>query len=224
MKISKLINQFFNTNKVGKPDSYNNWIQMKEPTKLIQEKMRNDVANFRNKPIISLICPVWNPDPDFLIAMLDSVEGQIYPNYELCICEAASKNYKIKEILKKYSYKNNKIKIDWADKNYGISGNSNRALKLATGEFIGLLDHDDTLAPHALFEIASLLNQKPNLSLIYTDEDKIDPDGYRVSPFFKPEWSPDLILSCGYINHLTVYRKYYLDKIDRKSTRLNSSH
>jgi len=186
---------------------------MKEPTKSIQEKMRNDIANFRNKPIISLICPVWNPDPDFLIAMLDSVEAQIYPHYELCICEAASINPKIKEILKKYSYKNNKIKIDWADKNYGISENSNRALKLVTGEFIGLLDHDDTLAPHALYELASLLNQKPNLSLIYTDEDKIDPDGYRVSPFFKPEWSPDLILSCGYINHLTVYRKYYLDMI-----------
>ena len=213
MKISKVIKQFFNTNKVGKPDSYDNWIQMKEPTKSIQEKMRIDIKNFRYNPIISLICPVWNPDPDFLIAMLDSVEGQIYPNYELCICEAASKNSKIKKILKKYNYKNNKIKIDWAEKNYGISGNSNRALKLATGEFIGLLDHDDTLAPHALFEIASLLNQKPNLSLIYTDEDKIDPYGYRVSPFFKPEWSPDLILSCGYINHLTVYRKCYLDEI-----------
>lgn len=197
----------------GKPEAYNNWILKKEPLNIDLENLENAINSFRYQPKISIICPVWNTDEKQLESMLDSVESQTYPIYELCICEAGSTNHKVQEILKEYQSRNQKIIIDWSSKNQGISENSNRALRLATGDYVALLDHDDELSPCALFEVVKLLNQKPNLSYIYSDEDKIDCDGLRFSPFFKPEWSPDLILSCGYTNHLAVYRKFYVDMI-----------
>jgi glycosyltransferase involved in cell wall biosynthesis/2-polyprenyl-3-methyl-5-hydroxy-6-metoxy-1,4-benzoquinol methylase len=199
--------------KTDELSEYQMWIERNEPTPAELIQFKNISQYFAYRPKISILIPVWNTDKNWLRLAIDSVVHQIYDNWELCIVDGGSTNRYIKPILEEYAKKNSRIKVKFLTENKGITGNSNEALSLATGEFIGLLDHDDTLAPHALFEIISLLNQKPNLSLIYTDEDKIDSDGHRVCPFFKPEWSPDLILSCGYINHLTIYRKKHIDRI-----------
>ena len=95
------------------------------------------------------------------------------------------------------------------------SFSSNHALGLATGEFVGLLDHDDELPPDALFEVVKRLNKEPDLDLLYSDEDKLELDGQRVEPFFKPDWSPDLLLSGNYIAHFSVFRGRLLEEVGR---------
>ena len=136
---------------------------------------------------------------------------QFYRNWELCIVDDASTIKQTKETLSKYE-KNEKVKIKFLEQNKGISEASNEALSLATGEFVGLLDHDDELSPDALYENVKLLNKHPEADLIYSDEDKINPEGRRIEPYFKPDWSPDLFLSYNYICHFAVYRKKILDK------------
>ena len=99
--------------------------------------------------------------------------------------------------------------------NEGISGASNHALELATGEFVGLLDHDDILAPDALYEVVARLNRDPSIDFIYTDHDIRDPQGVRRNPFFKPDWSPDLLLSMNYMTHFCVYRRELMERAGR---------
>ena len=105
------------------------------------------------------------------------------------------------------------MKVEHLSRNQGIAGASSHGLRLATGDFVALLDHDDELPPEALFEVVKRLNEDPDLDLIYTDEDKLTPDGRRVEPFFKPDWSPDLLLSMNYITHLSVFRRSLLEEI-----------
>ncbi len=97
--------------------------------------------------------------------------------------------------------------------NRGIAVASNQALGMAGGDFVALLDHDDVLAPEALFWVARLLNQHPDLDFIYSDEDKMDAEGRRVEVFFKPGWSPDLLTSVNYVGHLAVYRRSLLEAL-----------
>jgi GT2 family glycosyltransferase len=143
------------------------------------------------------------------------VLNQVYGNWELCLADGGSTKPHVKKVLQEYAKKDSRIKVKFLGENKGISGNSNEALSLAIGEFIGLLDHDDELAPFALYEVVRLLNKRPNLDFIYSDEDKIDANGRQFDPFFKPDWSPDLLLSCGYTNHLGVYRREIVDMIGR---------
>ena len=154
--------------------------------------------------------PVYNVEKIWLEKALASVFNQLYDNWELCIADDASTNKHIKEILSK-DEKNEKVKIKYLTKNKGISGASNEALSLATGEFVGFLDNDDELSIDALYENVKLLNLHPEADLIYSDEDKINPKGKRIEPFFKPDWSPDLFLSFNYICHFSVCRKKIID-------------
>jgi GT2 family glycosyltransferase len=116
-------------------------------------------------------------------------------------------------ILNEYAASDPRIHVKQLSENRGIAGASSEALAMATGEFIGLLDHDDELTPDALWEVASWLNRIPELDLLYSDEDKLTADGVRVEPFFKPDWSPDLLLSMNYITHFTVFRRSLLEGV-----------
>lgn len=138
------------------------------------------------------------------------VLNQLYENWQLCIADDASTQKHIKQTLERYSKKDKRVKIKYLKANQGISGASNKVLSLATGEFIGLLKHDDELNIDALYEIVKLLNKYPDTDLIYSDEDKIDKNGTRLNPFFKPDWSPDLLLAVNYVCHFTVIRKKIL--------------
>ncbi|MGB3681471.1 MAG: sulfotransferase [Rubrobacteraceae bacterium] len=176
-------------------------------------QLRREASGFEYKPLISVVVPVYDPEQAWLERALDSVLGQVYPDWELCLCDDASTGGNVRETLSRYERLDGRIKVEYADRNAGISGASNAALSMAAGEFVALLDHDDELAPDALFQVARLLQEHPEADLIYSDEDKIDQAGDRYNPYFKPDWSPDLLMSCNYVSHLGVYRRELLGEI-----------
>lgn len=176
-------------------------------------RMRNALTVLDYRPKISLLLPVYNPKRAWLVRALDSVMSQAYPNWELCICDDASTEVHIKEVLELYARLDERITVRYLEENANIVGATNQAFSLASGEFVGLLDHDDALAPNALFEVVALLQEHPEADLIYTDEDKIDEEGTSLRPLFKPGWSPDLALSGNYLVHLSVYRRAILEDI-----------
>jgi len=192
--------------------SYQSWIKSYEPDKAGLELLRSKSEEFIYKPKISLVMPVWNSDRRWLSAAIESVLNQAYDNWELCICEGGSTLPHVREVLDSYANKNKKIKLNYIDFNKGISGNLNEALSSATGDFVGFLDHDDELAPFALHEVASILNENRTIKFIYSDEDKINDKGIRSTPHFKPDWSPDLFLSCNYLCHFSVIERALVDE------------
>ena len=163
------------------------------------------------QPLISIILPTFNSNLNFLSQAIESVTGQSYPNWQLCIADDASTDKVLVDYLKGLQ-NNKKISIIYRDTNGHISAATNSALDLANGEFVTFLDHDDKLHPHALAAVVSKLNEDQGLDILYSDEDKIDEHGNRSEPFFKPGWSPDLLLSQNYTCHLSVYRKALIDK------------
>ena len=195
-------------------DLYDIWIEKNSLTKEKESSIREEIEQFSYKPKFSIILPVYNVAKIWLERAINSVFDQLYGNWELCLVDDASTKKHIKRILSKYR-KNEKVKIKFLKKNIGISEASNEALSLATGEFVGFLDHDDELSIDALYENVKFLNKYPEADLIYSDEDKINPQGRRIEPYFKPDWSPDLLLSYNYICHFSVYRKIIVDKIKR---------
>ncbi len=194
-------------------ENYRLWVEQNEPGNedlLVQRKL---ARKFSERPKISIVTPVFNPDRKVFTAMLNSVLTQTYENWELCMADASSKPY-VKEIIEEFrNGDRGRIKVKYLEKNLGITGNSNEALSLATGDYVALLDHDDTLAPFALFEVAKLVNGQRDADIIYSDRDIISYDDQRMYPFFKPDWSPDYLLSQNYLCHLIVFKKELLDKI-----------
>jgi glycosyltransferase involved in cell wall biosynthesis len=163
------------------------------------------------KQRISIITPVFDPDEKWLVSAIESVLAQTYEDWELCLADDGSTKPHVTEILQNYADRDKRVKVAVSKSNKGISASSNLALSMATGNFIALLDHDDELAPFALHEVAKLLNNRTDV--VYSDEDKIDLEGYRYDPFFKPDWSPDLQLSYMYTGHLGTYRRTLVSKL-----------
>lgn len=161
---------------------------------------------FAYQPTISILLPVYNPPLEFLRRALDSVRRQSYGNWQLCACDDGSTDKQVAELLRQYATEEARVNVSFAPANGGIAQASNRALALATGEFLGLLDHDDELAPEALYEVVRTL-QEVDADVLYTDEDRLDAAGNHTEPRCKPAWSPDLLLSCMYVSHLVVYRR-----------------
>ena len=157
--------------------------------------------------------PVYNVDEVWLTQAVESVQRQIYTNWELCIADDCSPKPHIKPLLEKFAQNDDRIKIALLSTNHGIALASNEAAKLATGEYIGLLDHDDELSIDALSENVKVIDADPSVGLIYSDEDKMGLDGKRMEPFFKPDYSPDLLHAQNYICHFTVMRKDIFDQI-----------
>lgn len=162
------------------------------------------IAAFARRPIVSLLLPVYNPDLGFLRRAIESVREQLYPDWQLCIADDASADPRVCKLLERYARRDRRIQLVRRMTNGHISAASNDALALATGEFIALLDHDDELAPTALYFVARELARDQQLRLLYSDEDKLDAHGRR-DPHFKPDWNPDLFTSQNYISHLGVY-------------------
>lgn len=157
-------------------------------------------------PKISLIMPVYQTPERWLRRCLDSVLAQAYPNWELCIADDASSSPYVREVLHEYQRRDPRIRVTLRERNGHIVEASNTALEMVGGDYIGLLDHDDELRPHALLEVAEALAAQPGLGLVYSDEDKLDGAGRRFQPYFKPDWNPDLLLSQNYLCHFTVIR------------------
>jgi GT2 family glycosyltransferase len=174
---------------------------------------RYSKEDFKDKPKISIITPVWDPDEKWLRLAIESVINQIYDNWELCIAVGDSTKPHVRRILENYAKKDKRIMLKFMPENKGIATNSNDALSLATTDFVGFLDQYDELDPFAINEVVNRLNEKPDVEFIYSDDDKIDKKGRRKSPFFKPEWSPDMFLSYNYLSHFTVIKKRLIDKV-----------
>ncbi len=190
---------------------YRAWFEPRILTPDALTKMRDDAERLPYRPVISVITPVYNTDPRWLIACIDSVGRQAYPHWQLCLCDDASTSTETRAVLDAQS--DPRIHVVRLDRNSHISAASNGALRAATGEFIALLDHDDELTPDALFEAAVHLNRAPDTDVVYSDEDKLDPDGGHSDPFFKPDWSPEHLLSAMYTSHLTVARRTLVDRV-----------
>lgn len=189
-----------------KPGSidYAEWITRHENIDLKSQQEQSKKFDYR--PLFSIAMPVYNVEIKWLEKCIDSVINQTYDNWELCISDDASTAPKIKKCLEAYEKKEPRIKVVFRKENGHISLATNSALEIATGEFIALLDNDDELPPHALFEVVKVLNERPELDVIYSDEDKIDAEGNRFDPHFKADWSPDTLMGNNYISHLGVYR------------------
>ena len=172
------------------------------------EAIKSSVATFVKKPLISLVMPVFNVDPQWLQAAIKSVEGQLYENWELCIVDDSSSREETISYLK--SLRHPRIKIRYLEKNRNISGATNEAIRFANGEYLAFMDNDDELTPDALYEMVKAINEY-DADLIYSDEDFIDLDGSYTDPHFKPDFSPDLLLSHNYITHFVVAKKKLLE-------------
>ena len=175
--------------------------------------LRDEAARFSYRPLVSVAVPVFDPEREWLEWGLDSVLSQVYPAWELCICGDGSPEERAREVLSRYERLDERISVKYLEGKRSISGSLDEALSVARGEFVGLLDGGDELAPDALFEVVKLLQEHPEADLVYSDEDEIDEKGNRSNPYFKPDWSPDLLLSTNYVSHLSVYRRSLLREI-----------
>ncbi|MFB2981561.1 glycosyltransferase [Microseira sp. BLCC-F43] len=158
---------------------------------------------------ISVVMPVYNTPVEFLERAIASVTNQVYQNWELCIADDYSTNPDIPKTLQKWLVlvKDNRIRVIYLPKNGNISAATNSAASLATGDYLVFLDHDDELTPDALGEVALYLAENPETDFLYSDDDKIDINGQRYAPQFKPDWSPELLLSYMYFSHLCAVKR-----------------
>ena len=194
--------------------SYKRWTVLTDPGSWDMVRMRNAVPGITYKPTVNILLPVYDPDRAWLERALDSVMSQTYPFWELCVCDDASTKPHVRETLDLYTRIDGRIKVKRLEENENIVGATNHALSMATGEWVGMLDHDDELAPHALFEVVKFLQDHRDVDLIYSDEDKIDEDpasGWTHTS--RPAWSHDLAMEANYLNHFSVYRKTLLEEL-----------
>jgi GT2 family glycosyltransferase len=165
------------------------------------------------RPLISLVMPVYNVEDSWLSKAVNSVRAQVYSEWELCIVDDASTRMDLRPLLEELAATDHRIKVAFRSQNGNISAATNDGIRMARGEFVALLDHDDELAPDALLQIARLLNDKPQTDVIYTDQDKIDNLQVRREPFFKPDWSPEYFRSVMYVGHLLAVRRTLLGEV-----------
>ena len=182
---------------------YPEWVSLTKTTE--EELAQQKETVFDYMPRLSVVIPAYKTPERFLSAMLDSLLAQTYTNWEVCVADGSPKGEGVERVLKRYAMKDERFRYVILGENKGISGNTNAAIEMATGDFIVLADHDDTLAPDALFECVKAINQDPEIDVVYTDEDKLDIDGGELfEPHFKPDFNPDLLTSVNYICHLFV--------------------
>jgi len=164
------------------------------------------IAALGHKPLISVLMPVFDPPLHLLDEAIRSVQAQLYPHWELCIADDASRDPQVRALLARRAAEDARIRVVCREQNGHISRASNSALELATGEFVALLDNDDILPEYALFFVVDAINRQPDAGILYSDEDKLNAAGHRFYPYFKSDWNPSLFLSHNLISHFGVYR------------------
>lgn len=188
---------------------YGGWIRYNE---LKDADLKNQMKkNFEISPKISIVVPMYKTKEKFLKELIECVINQTYANWELCLADGSPEK---NEVYEKYVLKDERIKYKFLNENLGISGNSNKAIEMATGDYIALLDHDDLLAEYALFEVVKCINKYPDAEFIYSDEDKIDENGNRYDAYFKPDFAPDTLRCQNYICHFSIFKKELMKKLN----------
>ncbi len=187
--------------------NYQRWIEIYDTiTRQDRRQIRAHLAKLARQPLISIVMPVHDPAADQLRAAIESVRAQLYPHWELCLCDDASGAPAVRRLLQRYAKLDRRIRVTRRESNGGISVASNEALALTTGDFVALMDHDDVLVETALYFVALEINQHPEAQLIYSDEDKLDTVGRRANVHFKPDWNYQLFLAQNFFSHLGVFK------------------
>lgn len=185
---------------------YGPWFENHKPSEKELEGQRR--KQWKKQPLISVVVPAYKTSAKFLREMIESLEVQTYTNWELCIANASPEDAAMSEVLREYTSKDARVKVENLKENLGIAENTNAAMEMAAGEYTGLLDHDDLLAPQALYRIVEALNQSSEEpDVFYSDEDKVTTDlSEHFQPHFKPDFNVDLLRSNNYITHFFVVR------------------
>lgn len=195
---------------------YQLWIETYDTlTSSDQALVRTAIAALPNPPIFSVIMPTYNPPRDFFEQAIESVLGQWYPHFELCVADDASTDQWVLDILGGYAARDERVKVVRRSSNGHISAASNSALGVATGDYVALIDHDDLLAPHALALVALAIGTDRNIGLCYSDEDHIDGENRRSTPYMKSEFDPLLLLGQNFVSHLSVIRRDLVERVGR---------
>lgn len=204
---------------------YNIWLTSVTPDKQDLTEQSRLSKQFMAHPLISIVTPTYNTPIDYLTKMIDSVRSQSYKNWELILCDDASTDETVRDVIKRASEYDGRIRAVFLKTNQQIAEATNRAIDEARGSYIALLDHDDILYPQALFRVAEAINNNPKLSFIYSDEDKLDESRHpaRYEPFLKPDWNPDLLRSINYITHFTVIAKDLLSSMGGEAAECNGA-
>ena len=193
---------------------YGEWYELTRPTEEELERQRKE--KFPVEPLFSIVIPAFQTPEKYLKEMLDSILAQTYGKWEVCIADGSPKGKSLEKILKRYSEKDSRIHYRILGENLGISGNTNAAMDMAKGDYIVLADHDDTLTPDALYELAKAVNKDQDNDVIYSDEDKLDMDGGALfEPHFKPDFNIDLLTSTNYICHLFAVKRELVEKVGK---------
>ena len=212
--LSKIRNRIFTSSKQIRLDKQENenykiWIKNNEPDDKEIEEQRN--YKFEYEPKISIIVPMYNTKEKYLKELIDSIINQTYKNWELCLSDGSDEK---KDYVERLVNADERIKYKFLNANKGISENSNEALKLATGDYIALLDHDDILPAFSLFEVVKTINTDKEAEFIYTDEDKLlEEKENRMGPHFKQDYAPDTFMSYNYICHFSIFKKNLMERI-----------
>ncbi|MEG4577666.1 glycosyltransferase [Microcoleus sp. N3A4] len=194
-------------------DRYDAWLEVNQWNDRARDYLISRLNSCREPlPKISVVMPVYNPQIDFLESAINSVINQVYPNWELCIADDCSTDFTVAETLKNWVQKDDRIRITFRTENGNISAATNSAAALVTGDILLFLDNDDELTPDALGEVALYFAAHPATDFLYSDDDKIDTKSHRFAPQFKPEWSPELLLSYMYLGHLCAVRKHIFEQ------------
>ena len=190
---------------------YGPWYEHYRPSK--EELERQEKRNWKKKTLFSVVVPVYRTPETFLREMIDSVLSQTYPFWELCIVNADPQDAAAARVLEEYAKKDERIRVRNLEKNAGIAENTNEGIRMAFGEWICFLDHDDVLSPAALWKFADHLEGHPETDVLYSDEDKIAGNtGEHLQPHLKPDFNPDLLRSNNYICHFLAVRRSLLEK------------
>lgn len=194
------------------PKSYQKWIRKHLPTEKELEQQRETM--FAVNPKISIVVPLYKTEDAYLKNLVASVKAQTYANWELCLSDGSGADSPIRGLLEQMKAQDDRIKVIPHDESLQISQNTNAAIAAATGDFIAFADHDDELLPHALFECVKALNQKPEIKVFYSDEDKMTMDGNKFfQPHFKPDFNIDLLCTVNYICHLFVVHREVIEQV-----------
>jgi len=205
----RLAFEFNFTKVIGRYDAtrYKRWVEAREPDAKELDQQHLQAELLPQHPLISILTPVYNPPLRILTETLESVKNQTYATWQCCLANGDPTNKEVTTLLDRYAAADPRFKVVHLNENLGIAGNTNAAVALATGEFVAFLDHDDLIAPNALFEVAIRLISDPEIDVFYSDEDNVNEKGVRTGPFFKPCFSPDLLRSVNYMCHFLVVRK-----------------
>ncbi len=191
---------------------YQEWMESMRPTPSEKESQRR--CSFADGPLVSIVVPVYRTPEGFLREMLESVLSQTYGKLELCLADGSGEDSSVERVVQEYAEKDSRVHYQKLSRNLGISGNTNAAFQMASGDFVALLDHDDLLEEHALFEVAKWLEGHPGTDVLYTDEDKVTFDSKTYfRPHFKPDFNLDLLRSNNYICHFLVVRRSLAEEV-----------